>query len=286
MGVPLARLAPETSGELRACLGPAAAVQTPVDVAGAADADPGVFARALELLSADPAVGVVLVVGLFGGYGIRFAEALSGVEADAARSMAATMQTAGKGLVVHSQYASHKSSALDAFRDAHVPVIESLEVACRAAAELQRRAAKLAQPNRWRPHRAPGGTPAAGSPLTEVATRRDTRKHPVINAVRRENCVTLTETESRALLTEAGLAFEAMKVVASASEAAEAVGRAGRPVAIKLAGARGGAAVRMGPVVKAAMAVANCVMRWPDVAEVEINPLFVYEERVVPVDGG
>lgn len=25
-------------------------------------------------------------------------------------------------------------------------------------------------------------------------------------------------------------------------------------------------------------------MRWPDVAEVEVNPLFVYEDRAVPVD--
>ena len=54
-------------------------------------------------------------------------------------------------------------------------------------------------------------------------------------------------------------------------------------VSALLAGARGGA-VRLGPIVAAAGAVAECVMRWPDVAEVEVNPLFVYEDRVVPVD--
>ena len=51
-----------------------------------------------------------------------------------------------------------------------------------------------------------------------------------------------------------------------------------------LAGARGRQAVRLGPIVDAAAAVADCVMRWPDIAEVEVNPLFVYPERVVPVD--
>ena len=136
-GVPPAALGPETSAALRSCLGPAAAVRTPVDVAGAADADPGVFARALEVIADDPSVGAVLVVGLFGGYGIRFSEALADIEAEAARSMAALMRERSKGLVVHSQYASHPSGALDAFREAHVPVIGSLELACRAVAELQ-----------------------------------------------------------------------------------------------------------------------------------------------------
>jgi len=55
-------------------------------------------------------------------------------------------------------------------------------------------------------------------------------------------------------------------------------------VSALLAGARGGHPVRSGPIVKAAMAVAECVMRWRDVAEVEVNPLFVYPDRVVPVD--
>ncbi len=139
MGVPLAALATETSVKLRECLGPAAAVHTPVDVAGAADSDPAVFARALTLLAADPSVGVILLVGLFGGYAIRFSETLATSEARTARSMAAEMRAAGKGLVVHSQYAAHSSDALSALRDAHVPVIESLEVACRVAAELCRR---------------------------------------------------------------------------------------------------------------------------------------------------
>ena len=51
-----------------------------------------------------------------------------------------------------------------------------------------------------------------------------------------------------------------------------------------LVGARGGLPVRLGGVVAAATAVAECLMTRSDVAEVEVNPLFVYPNRVVPVD--
>ncbi len=390
MGVPLADLAPETSAALRDRLGPAAAVRTPVDVAGAADSDPGALSRALEVLAADPAVGVVLLVGLFGGYAIRFSATLADDEAEAAGSMATTMRRLGKALVVHSQYASHDSAALRALRDAHVPVVGSLEVACRAAAELQRCGAAR------RPERQPWGRGGHESLIASA--------HHVITTSRREGRLSLTEVEARTLLGEAGLAFGPMETVRSADEAARAAVRAGagRPVAVKLlsrhivhksdaggvvlnvagpdaaraafeavaanadsharsrglpaeeraatvspmlpapvaellvgacrdpqlgpvltvgaggvwvevlrdvahrvlpvetgeveaaigelkvsallAGARGGQAVKPGPIVEAAAAVAECVMRWPDVAEVEVNPLFVYRDRAVPVD--
>ena len=390
MGVRLAELAPETSAGLRRLLGPAAAVRTPVDVAGAADADPGAFARALEVVAADPGVGVVLLVGLFGGYAIRFSAGLAEVEGEAARAMTATMHGLGKGLVVHSQYASHESAALDAFREAHVPVIGSLDVACRAVAEVQRRGVRLARAAQWRP------APYESSRITAS-------RHHVISGARAEGRVVLDEMEARALLGETGLVFERAEVVHSVEGAAAVAAKAGCAVAIKLlskqithksdaggvvldvvgeaearaafesiagnaaayvrahglpeeecavivspmleppvaellvgacrdpqlgpvltigaggiwvevlrdvahrvlpvdgreveaalgelkvsamlAGARGGRVGRVGPVVKAAMAVAECVMRWPDVVEVEVNPLFVYEDRVVPVDG-
>ena len=388
MGVALAELAPATSSALRALLGPAAAVRTPVDVAGAADADPGAFAQALEVLAADPGVGVVLLVGLFGGYAIRFSKQLAESEAEAAASMATTMKSLGKGLVVHSQYASHRSAALETLREAHVPVIGSLDVACRAVAELQRRGVRLTRSAQWRPER--------------EHPRITASPHHIINDARAEGRYTLDEMQARALLGETGLSFPATEVARTADEAAAVATRAARPVAIKLlsthithktdaggvvldvagpdearaafesiaanalayargrglpeeewaatvspmlaspvaellvgacrdprlgpvltigaggiwvevlrdvahrvlpvapreveaaigelkvsallAGGRGGRAVGLGAIVDAAAAVAECVMRWPDVAEVEVNPLFVYEDRALPVD--
>ena len=388
MGAPLATLGFDTRAALRALLGPAAAVRNPVDVAGAADADPGVFSRALDVLATDPTVGVVLVVGLFGGYGIRFADQLTAPETEAARAMAAKMRALGKGLVVQSIYASHGSGPLDALREARVPVVESLEVACRAVAELSRRGGRLAGPDRLR---------IAGK--FEYITPPD---HQSIISARAEGRLTLTEAEARSLLADAGLAFQPTEVVQSATAAAKAVERAACPVALKLlsrhithksdaggvvldvatsdraraafaaitagaqsyarakelpkeayaatvspmlaqpvaelligayrdpqlgpvltigaggirvevlhdvthrvlpvdpgeleamlaelkvsallAGGRGGPTVPVRGIVAAAATVADCVMRRREIAEVEINPLFVYEDRVVPVD--
>ena len=219
-GARLATLARETRNRLRKVLGPAAAVANPVDVAGAADTDPGAFARALDVLAPDPAVGIVLVVGLFGGYGIRFSDTLTASETEAARAMAARMRALGKAMVVHSMYTTHDSPPLEAFVDAGIPVIESLEAACRAAVELERRS-RRGRASRWNPEGHLGGI----GPISP---------HPAIHAAREEGRITLTETEARALLEAAGLAFPAAEVADSGDAAARAAERLGCPVAVKL----------------------------------------------------
>lgn len=387
-GARLATLARDTRDRLREVLGPAAAVANPVDVAGAADTDPGAFARALDVLAPDPGVGIVLMVGLFGGYGIRFSDTLTAPETEAARAMAAGMRALGKAMVVHSMYTTHDSPPLDAFVDAGIPVIESLEAACRAAVELERRS-RRGRASRWNPD----GHPAATGPIPP---------HPAIRAARKEGRITLTEMEARALLEAAGLAFPAAEVAGSGDAAARAAERFGCPVAVKLlsrrithksdaggvvldvadgaaaarafeavvsnahayaraeglppetwsvlvtpmlpaptaelligayrdpqlgpiltvgsggthvevlrdvthrvlpirprdvemmigelraspllAGSRGRSAVSVSGIIRAAEAVAGCVMAWSDVAEVEINPLFTYGDRAVPAD--
>ena len=426
-GALLATLARETRDRLRAVLGPAAAVANPVDVAGAADTDPGAFARALEVLAPDPAVGIVLLVGLFGGYGIRFSDRLTAPETEAARAMAARMRALGKGTVVHSMYASHQSRPLEAFVDAGIPVIESLEAACRAAVELER-GSRRRRASRWDPDSlsppsdlhgdpsrpsfgtGPPGPDAVGPPRRPFGTGPSPPEaatatlppHPAIRTARAEGRITLTEVEARTLLEEAGLAFPAAEVADSGDAAARAAERLGCPVAVKLLsrrithksdaggvvldvrdgadaaqafeaiasnadaharahglpqeawsvlvtrmqpaptaelliggyrdaqlgpmltvgrggsrvevlrdvthrvlpirprdvemmigelragpllrGRRGGPPVFLGAVTRAADAVARCVMGWSDIAEVEVNPLFAYGDRAVPVD--
>ena len=254
LDAPMAVLSPPTQTALRRTLGPAAAVGNPVDVAGAADADPRAFSNAVGLLAPDPAVALVLVVGLFGGYGIRFLDRLTATETEAARDMATTMRADGKGLVVHSIYASRTSAPLQALREAQVPVIESLEAACRAAAELERRG-RVARP-RWPPHgsraepRPAKGTRRAGgakspSPMESPRSvkvagpgwesphpRRD--RHRTIKAARAEGRVALTELEAREVLADAGVTFEPVRIARSVSEAAAAAANAGRPVAMKV----------------------------------------------------
>ena len=250
-GARLATLARETRDRLREVLGPAAAVANPVDVAGAADTDPGAFARALDVLAPDPAVGVVLVVGLFGGYGIRFSDRLTAPETEAARAMAARMRALGKAMVVHSMYTTHDSPPLKAFVEAGIPVIESLEAACRAAIELERRS-RRGRASRWNPDELPPASDLqAGPARTASATRPPASDpaatlpppgantpvpppHPAIRAAREEGRITLTEVEARALLEAAGLAFPAAEVADSGEAAARAAERFACPVAVKL----------------------------------------------------
>lgn len=405
----LATLARETRDRLREVLGPAAAVANPVDVAGAADTDPGAFARALDVLAPDPAVGIVLVVGLFGGYGIRFSDSLTAPETDAAQAMAARIRALGKAMVVHSMYATHDSPPLEAFVDAGIPVIESLEAACRATVELERRSRRGRAP-RWSPDVDPGGigptdpsrTTSGAGPIPADADPAAPPPHPAIRAAREEGRITLTEVEARGLLEAAGLAFPAAEVADSADAATRAAERLGCPVAVKLlsrrithksdaggvvldvadgaaagrafeaivsnahaharaeglppeawsvlltrmlpaptaellvgayrdpqlgpmltlghggtrvevlrdvthrvlpiqprdvemmigelrasallAGSRGRPPVSIAGIIRAAEAVAGCVMTWSDVAEVEVNPLFAYGDRAVPAD--
>lgn len=224
LGAPLADLGDRTRGRLRALLGPAAAVGNPVDLAGAADADPRAFARALDVIAEDAAVGAVLVVGLFGGYGIRFTDRLTEPETEAGRAMADTMRLAGKGLVVHSMYASHRSLPLEALGRRGVPVVESLDVACRCVAELCRRGRMLARPRWDASARGPtGSAPTAAS--------------GILSAARASGRTALTEPEARALLGEHGLTFPRSLVVHGPDEAADAVRRLGGAVALKLVSA-------------------------------------------------
>ena len=233
MGVSMAVLSSSTQALLRRALGPAAAVRNPVDVAGAADADPAAFSRAMDLLAADPAVGVVLVVGLFGGYGIRFSDELTESETEAARAMAATARAAHRGLVVHSMYASQASAPLQALREAQVPVIESLEAACRAAAELHLRGSRL---SRRSPSRRSPPDQKAGPERQRLLgpDRPNLGRHPALVAAMAEGRVALTEVEARDLLADAGVVVHPASVVRSRSDAALAAESAGQPVAVKL----------------------------------------------------
>ncbi len=245
LDVPLARLSDDTRDALRALLGRAAAVGNPVDLAGASDADPGVFAEALAVLADDPGVGVVLVVGLFGGYGIRFSSDLTEAEEDAAGRMPALMSVAGKALVMHSMYASHDSAPLRVLRDRGVPVVESLEVACRSAAEVWRRGQSLAKPA-WVPRGR--HAPDAGPDAPEAEPRApdaepdapDAESHaapPSVTAARADGRTVLTEPEGRELLQGFGLPFRATTLCSTRDEAARAVAALNGPTALKVVAA-------------------------------------------------
>ncbi len=230
-GIDLAALHADTRDRLRALLGPAAAIGNPIDLAGAADRDPLVFARALEILVADDNVGAVLVVGLFGGYAIRFAASLLDGELEAATQMAEIARAAGRALVVHTLYAAHRSEPLRRLTDAGVPVVESLDVACACAAAT--RALGLLRdrldfvPNAWER----GHTTVRHH---EVTAERHREAAALLEHARADGRSLLLEPETRALLDIYGTPLVPAAFCATAEAAGRAAVEIGAPVAVRV----------------------------------------------------
>jgi acetyltransferase len=135
-GVLIPNLSDATQKKLKKILPEAANVVNPVDVAGGTDADPSIFADCARIMLKDPIIGGLLIVGLFGGYGIRFAESLTLMEEDAAHQMGKMVKKRGKPIIVHSLYDSEKPHSLELLRYYDIPVFGSLDVACKSISVL------------------------------------------------------------------------------------------------------------------------------------------------------
>ncbi len=128
-GLKMPPLSEKTQEKLQKLLPPAASLRNPVDVAGGTDTNPALFADCARILLHDNQIGGLLLVGLFGGYGIRFAKSLTFAEEDAAHQMGKLVQEVKKPIVVHSLYDYLKPHSLDLLRYYNIPVYDSLEIA-------------------------------------------------------------------------------------------------------------------------------------------------------------
>ncbi len=213
-GAQLAALGSATSASLQQVLGHRQPVPNPVDLAGAGDADPLVIARAAEAIMQDDRVGTVLLVGLFGGYHRRFAAELLAREVAAAQALVEAAARHRRALVVHTLFADVASEPLDALRAGGVPVIASLEVACRCAAALHERGRQLDLRR---------GTPQpAADPQWQG-----------MSAVRQQERTILLETEARELVAGYGMPVVPATFCRTADEAAAAAATIGGPVVLK-----------------------------------------------------
>jgi len=135
-GIKLPELSEKTKNRLREILPEAASVANPVDVAGGTDSDPSIFADCAKIIIKDPAVGGLLIVGLFGGYGIRFEKSLAMGEEEAAHRLGKMVQKRNKPILVHSLYSSYNSHPLELLRYYDIPVHDSLDISCKCIASL------------------------------------------------------------------------------------------------------------------------------------------------------
>lgn len=136
LGIKLPDLEEETRNKLAAILPANASLANPIDVAGGTDQDPGIFADCAEILLSDRNIHGLLIVGLFGGYGIRFAKKLAFIEEDASHRMGKLMGSTQKPILLHSLYNYAKPHSLELLRYYNIPVYDSLEIACKCVEAL------------------------------------------------------------------------------------------------------------------------------------------------------
>jgi acetyltransferase len=147
LGVEIPTLGHETQQQLMKVLPETASVPNPIDLAGGSDADPSVFAKCARIILEDTRVGGILVVGLFGGYGIRFAKDLARIEEKASHSFGKLMKEYRKPIIFHSLFNPMKPKALDILRDYDIPVYDSLDVASKCMAVLAQYGRYLKSPS-------------------------------------------------------------------------------------------------------------------------------------------
>lgn len=138
-GLELAELSDATRSALRDILFPQASLANPIDVAGSTDANPGLLSECMKILAQDDNVDMVFLVGMFGGYGIRFAAELQQEELNCANAIANLASQTDKPLVIYSLYAHVKPEPLERLRKAGLPVYDSIEHAVKIMSALGER---------------------------------------------------------------------------------------------------------------------------------------------------
>jgi len=222
LGIELPELSEKTQARLQEILPAAASVPNPVDVAGGTDADPSVFADCAEIILKDPHVGGLLIVGLFGGYGIRFAKSLALMEEDAAHRMGKLVKQRNKPIVLHSLYNSEKPHALDLLRYYNIPVYDSLDISAKCIAVLADYGSYLA------------GTHSKATFKLNWKSKAKAAGAKIIKKARQEGRHALLEYEAKKLFEIHGAPVPQDCLVQSADEAAQCALDLGTDVAMKI----------------------------------------------------
>jgi len=222
LGVEIPELSAKTQASLRKILPEAASVPNPVDVAGGTDADPSIFADCASVILKDANVGGLLIVGLFGGYGIRFAASLSLMEEDAAHRMGKMVKIRHKPIVLHSLYTSEKPHALELLRYYDIPVFDSLDVACKCTSVLAEYGKYLNSYHSKNKFEMNWGAKARPEGQKIIATARQ------------ENRRALLENEAKQLFAVHGAPVTKDLLAATANEAVDMAKKIGQEVALKI----------------------------------------------------
>lgn len=222
LGVEIPVLGKKAQQKLRTILPAAAAVQNPVDVAGGTDSDPTLFADCADILLKDPEVGGLLIVGLFGGYGIRFAESLTLMEEDAAHRMGKLVKKRKKPIILHSLYASEKTHPLELLKYYGISVYDSLNVACKCIGVLADYGNYI------------GGYHAVTNFLLNWGEKAKPKGEKIIQKAESESRNVLLEHEAKGLLQTQGVKIPGEYLAKTADDAVASAKKIGGDVVLKI----------------------------------------------------
>ncbi len=222
IGVGLPALGRVTRDRLAQVLSPNASLANPVDVAGSTDADPGVFADCARILLEDDAIGGLLIVGLFGGYGLRFADRLRFIEEDAAHRMGKLVRELDKPIVLQSLYNFAHPHALDLLRYYGIPVYDSVDISCRCVGVLSQYGAYL------------GGYHRRTSFVFDWGAKAKREGRQILDGAADEHRRALLEPEARRLIELHGAPVLPGRLAPDAASAIRAADELGYPIALKV----------------------------------------------------
>jgi len=221
-GIAIPELTRATKQKLAEVLSPNATLSNPVDVAGSTDSDPGVFADCARILLENDRIGGLLIVGLFGGYGLRFEERLRFIEEDAAHRLGKLVRETGKPIVVHSLYKFARPHAHELLRYYGIPVHDSVDVTCKCIEVLTRYGHHL------------GSYKQHANFVFNWGARAKSGGRAVIETARHEGRDALLEYEAKELLGLHGAPVPGDRLAADAAEAAAIARELGGRVALKV----------------------------------------------------
>lgn len=217
-GLELASLSETTRQRLAEILFPQASLANPIDVAGSSDNDPALLATCMQIVAEDDNVDSIFLVGMFGGYYLRFAEDLIGGEMRGAESMIELSRRSAKPLVIYSLYEPVRPPALRRLHEAGLPVYSSLEHAVCVLAALGERGIYL--------HAADNVPAPAAAPVPSVQALFATAQNENRN---------LFEYEAKMLMRAHGIAVPEEVIVHGPDEIAAAAAQFGdQPLVMKI----------------------------------------------------
>jgi acetyltransferase len=219
-GLVLPRLKRESEAALKTITPNASQLFNPVDYGGATDPHPRYIPLCSRVILADPAVDVLLVVGYFGGYQVRYGASAAEAENKAARELVAMLAEFGKPILVQCHYAEFPTEAITILREGGVTVLRSIEIAATCIAAIDEYAAISRR---------------KGAPAPRPTAAPSAEARAIVAGARAAGRDSLLEPEALRLLASHGIELPPSAVLGSRDDVARLDGPLTRvPVALKV----------------------------------------------------